>query len=408
MIDDATGASPAPSTTPPDAATHRSPGVGAAPGGRVPQLEAIATLAGGLAHDVNNLLSIVQGYSELLAEQLADRPVGLELLGEVLEAVQRTGTLTRHLLAFSRRQVLRPRVTTLPALLTPMADILRSVIGDAVTLTIECAADTPWIRVDRVQFEQVLVHLATNAKEAMPAGGRLQLMATRGTSGYAELRVRDSGIGIPFDVQGHIFEPFFTTKTNRRGTGLGLSAVLGIVQQHGGTIAVESAPGAGSTFTITLPAAAAPSDAPPVPVLSPPPTARHQRLLVVEDEAVFGLLMRRLLTDLGYRVMLAGSLHEAVAQLETTPEPIDLVITDMIMPGGSGLDLAARLAISHPTLPVLFMSGYDHEQLARGGEEIELPRTLLQKPFTQDELDRAVRAALRTTLASTTDDATGS
>ncbi|MCU0617621.1 MAG: ATP-binding protein, partial [Gemmatimonadaceae bacterium] len=273
--------------------------------------------------------------------------------------------------------------TALPALLTPMADILRSVVGDTITLTIECAADTPWIRVDRVQLEQALVHLATNAKEAMPAGGRLQLVATRRADGQAELRVRDTGMGIPFDVQAHIFEPFFTTKTNRRGTGLGLSAVLGIVQQHGGTLAVESAPGAGSTFTITLPAVAAPTDAPPVPVLSPPPVARHQRLLVVEDEAVFGLLMRRLLTDLGYRVMLAGSLHEAVTQLETT-------------------------AISHPTLPVLFMSGYDHEQLARGGEEVELPRTLLQKPFTQDELDRAVRAALRTTLEPLTDEATGS
>lgn len=405
MTDDATGQTAAHAPTTP---VPSSLGTSVMGGERVPQLEAIANLAGGLAHDVNNLLSIVQGYSELLAEQLADRPKGLELLGEVLEAVQRTGTLTRHLLAFSRRQVLRPRVTALPALLSPIADILRSVIGDAITLTIECAADTPWIQVDRVQFEQALVHLATNAKEAMPAGGRLHLVASRGADGQAELRVRDSGIGIPFDVQAHIFEPFFTTKTNRRGTGLGLSAVLGIVQQHGGTLSVVSAPGAGSTFTITLPAAAAPSDAPPVPILSPPPTARHQRLLVVEDEAVFGLLMRRLLTDLGYRVMLAGSMHEAVAQLEAAPEPIDLVITDMIMPGGSGLDLAARLAISHPNVPVLFMSGYDHEQLARGGEEIELPRTLLQKPFTQDELDRAVRAALRTPLDPPPVDATGS
>lgn len=405
MTDHTTGRSPG---LAPTHSAHASHPTGVTGGERAPQLEAIANLAGGLAHDVNNLLSIVQGYAELLAEQLTDRPQGLELLGEVLEAVQRTGTLTRHLLAFSRRQVLRPRVTAVPALLTPMADILRSVLGDSIALTIECAADTPWIRVDRVQFEQALVHLATNAKEAMPAGGRLHIVASRGADGQADLRVRDSGIGIPFDVQAHIFEPFFTTKTNRRGTGLGLSAVLGIVQQHGGTLSVESAPGAGSTFTITLPAATPPSDAPTVPVLSPPPTARHQRLLVVEDEAVFGLLMRRLLTDLGYRVMLAGSIHEAVAQLEAAPEPIDLVITDMIMPGGSGLDLAARLAISHPTLPVLFMSGYDHEQLARGGEEIELPRRLLQKPFTQDELDRAVRAALRTPLDAPADEVTES
>ncbi|HMS01716.1 MAG TPA: ATP-binding protein [Gemmatimonadaceae bacterium] len=359
------------------------------------QLEAIATLAGGLAHDVNNLLSIVQGYAELLAEQLADRPAGLELLGEVLEAVQRTGTLTRHLLAFSRRQVLRPRAIAVPALLSPMVDVLRSVLGDRVTLTVECADDTPWIRVDRVQFEQALVHLTTNAREAMPAGGRVAITARATAEGRAELSLRDTGVGIPLDVQPRVFEPFFTTKPQRRGTGLGLSAVLGIVQQHGGTLSLTSAPGAGTTITITLPSVPAPVDAPPVPVLAPLPVARNQRVLVVEDEAVFGLLMRRLLSDLGYRVMLAGGLSDAVAQLEAAPEPVDLVITDVIMPGGSGLDLAARLAVSHPTLPVLFMSGYDAEQLPQRSDADEMPRAILQKPFTQDELDRAVRAALR-------------
>lgn len=359
------------------------------------KLEAIATLAGGMAHDVNNLLSVVQGYAELLREQLADRPDGQELLDEVLTAVQRTGTRTKHLLAFSRRQLLRPHALPLARAVAELQDALHTVVGASVRLEFALADDTPWVRLDVQQLEQVLVHLATNAKEAMPAGGSLTIACGCDARGDAWLTVRDTGCGMSAEVQARIFEPFYTTKPGGRGTGLGLSAAMGVVQQHGGTIGVESAPGAGTTFRITLPASGSSEavTADPEPAAPPEPT-RGQRILVVDDDAVFGLLMRRLLTDLDYRVTLAGSVGEALGLLASAPDPVSLVITDVIMPGGSGHDLAARLRESHPELPVLFMSGYDTAQLPSGDAAGASRITVLQKPFTQEQLDRAVHDAM--------------
>ncbi len=364
------------------------------------QLEAIATLAGGMAHDVNNLLSVVTGYGELLRDQLQGRDAGLELLDEVMQAVHRTGTLTRHLLAFSRRQVLHPRVVAIGPVVNGFTDVLRAVAGPDVRVTVRVSADAPTVRIDPAQLEQVLVHLVTNAREAMRDGGELHVTVGRDARGDARLEVRDTGRGMSAELQSRIFEPFFTTKPGGRGTGLGLSAAYGIVQQHGGTITVTSALGAGTTFFITLPATTAPTEpAGATAPVSSAPASTGERVLVVEDDAVFALLMRRLLVALGYEVMLAGSVQEAMQHLAAAPSPVDVVITDVIMPGGSGLELAGQLALSHPQVPVLFMSGYTAEQLERTGRGVRSSLALLEKPFTQEQLGRAVRDALAARLS---------
>lgn len=360
------------------------------------RLEAIAALAGGMAHDVNNLLSIVKGYGELLRDELEGREVGIGLLDEVMQAVDRTGSLTRHLLAFSRRQLLRLQPVALGPWVHALEVSLRELLGEHVALQLMVADDTPTVMLDSAAFEQVVRQLAINARDAMPTGGRVQLTVQRNARGDAVLSLRDTGRGIAPDVVGRIFEPFFTTKPEARGAGLGLSSAFGTVQQHGGTLTVESAEGAGATFVVALPATAdtevaAASDA-ALPRAST--AANGELVLVVEDDTVFAMLMRRLLLDLGYTVMLAGSVQAAIQQLSASPRPVQLVITDMIMPGGSGRDLADYLAVSHPAVPVLFMSGYSARQLERTAAGRPAAGGLLEKPFTQDTLARAVQDAL--------------
>jgi len=360
------------------------------------RLEAIAPLAGGMAHDVNNLLSIVQGYGELLRDALEGRQEGLGLLDEVMQAVDQTGTLTRHLLAFSRRQLLRLQPVTLGPCVRTLETGLRELLGAHVTLQLEVAEDTPTVMLDITAWEQVVRHLATNAREAMPNGGTVQLTVQRNARGDAIITFRDSGRGIAPALAGRIFEPFFTTKPEARGAGLGLSSAFGTVQQHGGTMTVDSVEGAGATFVVTLPAAVETRVA-AAPVATTPresTTANGELVLVVEDDTVFAMLMRRLLVDLGYTVMLAGSVQAAIQQVSASTRPVQLVITDMIMPGGSGRDLANYLAVSHPTVPVLFMSGYSARQLERTVAGRPAAGGLLEKPFTQDALARAVQDAL--------------
>jgi len=360
------------------------------------RLEAIAALAGGMAHDVNNLLSIVKGYGELLRDELEGRDMGIGLLAEVMQAVDRTGSLTRHLFAFSRRQLLRLQPMALGPWVRTLESGLCELLGDRITLRLEVDDAIPTVMLDPTAFEQAIHHLATNAREAMPTGGTLELLVQRTTRGDASLTVRDSGCGIAHDLTGRIFEPFFTTKPEARGAGLGLSSAFGTVQQHGGTLTVESATGIGTTFVVVLPAAVdAVPTAPPVAVAPRTAAAGHGELvLVVEDDTVFALLMRRLLVDLGYTVMLAGSVQAAIQQVGASTRPVRLVITDMIMPGGSGRDLANYLAITHPTVPVLFMSGYSARQLERTAAARPLAGGLLEKPFTQGTLARAVQDAL--------------
>ncbi len=358
------------------------------------KLEAVGLLAGGIAHDFNNLLSVIQGYGELLRDEFAEDDDGAELVDEVLHAVRRASSLTRQLLTFSRRQVLQSRVLDVRTVLTEMTGLLQRVIGEDLRLILHAGDDTPLVFADQGQLEQVIMNLAVNARDAMARGGELHLRTGRTSDGWAVVEVRDTGVGISADVQQRMFEPFFTTKPSGRGTGLGLSTVHGIVHQSGGRISVQSAPGAGTTFRVELP----PVSGETAPVKSTTPlssqTIRGQLILLVEDEPIVAALIRRLLRDLGYDVLLANSVPEATSVLRDSARRPDLVITDMIMPGGSGRDLADQLAVSHPGIPVLFMSGYTSDMLDRHGGGVSPHMAFLEKPFTLETLARAVRDAM--------------
>ncbi len=358
------------------------------------KLEAVGLLAGGIAHDFNNLLSVIQGYGELLRDEFSEHDAGVELVDEVLHAVRRASSLTRQLLTFSRRQVLQSRVLDVRMVLTEMTGLLQRVIGEDLRLLLHAGVDTPLVFADQGQLEQVIMNLAVNARDAMMRGGELHLQTGRTADGWAFVEVRDTGVGISPEVQDRMFEPFFTTKPSGRGTGLGLSTVHGIVHQSGGKIFVESAPGVGTTFRVELPAA----NGETTPVRSSTPLStqavRGQLILLVEDEPTVAALIRRLLRDLGYEVLVANSVPEAASVLRDSERAPDLVITDMIMPGGSGRDLADQLAVTHPGVPVLFMSGYTSDMLDRHGGGVSPQMAFLEKPFTLETLARAVRDAM--------------
>ena len=358
------------------------------------KLEAVGLLAGGIAHDFNNLLSVIQGYGELLRDEFTEDDDGAELVDEVLHAVRRASSLTRQLLTFSRRQVLQARVLDVRIVLTDMTGLLQRVIGEDLRILLHAGDDTPLVFADQGQLEQVIMNLAVNARDAMARGGEVHLRTGRTSDGWALIEVRDTGAGIPPEVQERMFEPFFTTKPAGRGTGLGLSTVHGIVHQSGGRISVHSVLGTGTTFRVEFP----PASGVTVPVKTPTPlssqTIRGQLILLVEDEPIVASLIRRLLRDLGYDVLMANSVPEATSVLRDSARTPDLVITDMIMPGGSGRDLADQLAVTHPGMPVLFMSGYTSDMLDRHGGGVSPQMAFLEKPFTLETLARAVRDAM--------------
>jgi len=358
------------------------------------KLEAVGLLAGGIAHDFNNLLSVIQGYGELLRDEFADDAPGAGLVDEVMHATRRASTLTRQLLTFSRRQVLQPRALDMCAVVQAMHALLQRVIGEDVELTLHTADDTPDVHADPGQLEQVIINLAVNARDALTPGGALQLHTGRTDSGWAFLEVRDNGAGITSDVLPRIFEPFYTTKPAGRGTGLGLSTVHGIVHQSGGSISVHSEVGVGSTFRVELPPVTSQEAfaAPAAPRASD--AVGGELVLLVEDEPVVALLIRRLLRDVGYDVMLTSNVTEAIVEITNAERAVDLVITDMIMPGGSGRDLAEQLAVTHPHVPVLFMSGYTADMLNRHGGGLSPNMAFLEKPFTQETLAHAVRETI--------------
>ncbi len=355
------------------------------------KLEAVGLLAGGIAHDFNNLLSVIQGYGELLRDEFTHQPSSVELVDEVLHAVRRASTLTRQLLTFSRRQVLKPRVLDVRTVMHDMHGLLQRVIGEDLQLEVCVADDTPNVLADLGQLEQVIMNLAVNARDAMARGGLVELRTGATDGGWMFLEVCDTGVGITPDVQSRMFEPFFTTKPSGRGTGLGLSTVHGIVHQSGGRIVVQSEPGVGSTFRVELPPIAEHAVDTAREAPAPRPVESGRLVLLVEDEPVVAALIRRLLRDLGYEVLVANAVPEALAILAEIPRTVDLVITDMIMPGGSGRDLADQLAVTHPAVPVLFMSGYTADMLDRHGGGLSPHMAFLEKPFTLDTLSRAVR-----------------
>lgn len=375
------------------------------------KMEAVGRLAGGVAHDFNNLLTAITGHVDLMLEDVSPSSALAGDLGLVREAARRAGTLTNQLLAFSRRQVLRPRLIDLNQVVTGLEDMLRRLIGEDVSLVTILADDLPATKADPNQLEQVLMNLVVNARDAMPGGGTLCIrtrvsQGSRGTGGSGEggpagepgvvLEVSDTGEGIPEDIQDRIFEPFFTTKEDGRGTGLGLSMVYGIVMQSGGRVEVDSAPGAGTSVRLHLPAS---TDVVPAPVADPVPgdsevTGGSETILLVEDEAVVRDLASRVLRRLGYRVIPAGGPEEALQRLEGPhPVGIHLLVTDVVMPGMTGPALAARVGSLVPGVVVLYTSGYARETLSRGTDRV-VDGPFLPKPFAPTELARAVRLAL--------------
>jgi len=370
------------------------------------KMEAIGRLAGGVAHDFNNVLTAVFGYVDLLREELPQDSDAQKDLSEVRKAAERAASLTRQLLAFSRQQVLEPVVLELNELVTDFEKMLRRVIGEDVELRLALGAEVGNVRADPGQLHQVIMNLVVNARDAMPTGGKLTLETANAelTSVYAELHkpvvpgpyvmlaVSDTGTGMTPEIQARIFEPFFTTKEKGKGTGLGLSTVYGIVKQSEGYVWVYSEPSKGTTFKVYLPRVDAAADE-----LSKPKAtgtlAGTETILLAEDDAILRPLAKQLLEKLGYRVLEGGDAAEALAAAQRHTGPIHLLIADVILPGPSGRELARRLAVARPDTKVVYVSGYTDDAIVHHGM-LEPGLNFLQKPFTPATLARKVRDVL--------------
>ncbi|MBX3470997.1 MAG: response regulator [Planctomycetes bacterium] len=361
------------------------------------KMEAVGRLAGGVAHDFNNLLTAILGYASLLLlETPADDP-RREHVEEVQRACERASDLTRQLLAFARRQPLEPKVVAVDDLLRRATLLIQRLVGPRVQVAARLAAGEGRVLADPAQLELAIVNLAVNARDAMPDGGTLtietRLVApARGDDARpaVAISVADTGVGMDEATRRRVFEPFFTTKPPGAGTGLGLSTVHGIVERCGGRVEVASAPGAGSRFTVLLPRTDAPVTPEPAGRVALPPPARGV-VLLAEDEPAVRTMVTRALEGVGYTVLPCGSGEEALAAAAARAGPIDLLVTDVVMPGCSGIDLVARLRADRPNVPVLLMSGHAADALGADGR---LPAPLLPKPFTADALTRRVREVL--------------
>jgi signal transduction histidine kinase/ActR/RegA family two-component response regulator len=370
------------------------------------RIEAIGRLAGGIAHDFNNLLGVIAGYGELTLESLPPEHPARASVDQILLAAGRAAQLTRQLLAFSRKQVQRPRSLDLYSVVADLEPMLRSLLGERVELTLRGAPGLGRVLADPAQLQQILVHLAENAREAMPNGGRatIEVGPRDLTAGYVEshppstpgpyvlLAVSDTGVGMSAEARRRCFEPFFTTKAAGAGSGLGLSTVYGIVKQSGGFIWVYSEPGLGSTFKIYLPRidrSAATAD----PSSQVSGRAGSETVLVVEDMAPMRQMIQAFLARAGYTVLQAADGEAALALARSQPTAIDLLLTDVVMPKLGGADLARELVALHPAIRVLFMSGYTEGAISQQGILTE-GVDLLEKPFTADQLLSAVRHAL--------------
>ncbi len=372
------------------------------------KMEAIGRLAGGVAHDFNNLLSVILGYSELLTEGLEPGDPLRSDLESIHEAGLRAADLTHHLLAYSRQQVLKPKVLNLNDIVEGVEKMLRRLIGEDVELTVITAPDLPNIMADPGQLEQVVMNLALNARDAMPHGGKLTIetgavpsnaeLTSRcldGTAGvYILLAVSDTGIGMDQATQDRIFEPFFSTKALGKGTGLGLATAFGVVRQSGGTILVRSEPGKGTTFRAFFPAA---DGSMPLRRSSFPPELRarggKETILLVEDESLVRALACTILRKRGYDVLEAKSPGDALLLCEHHPAPIHLLLTDVVMPLMNGRQLAERILTLRPAIKVLYMSGYTDDAVMRHGVSDATLR-FIQKPITPDALAQKIRNVL--------------
>jgi PAS domain S-box-containing protein len=371
------------------------------------KMEAVGRLAGGVAHDFNNLLTAIFGYADLLGKKLAAESREMQDLVEISKAATQAASLTTQLLAFSRRQLLQPVVLNLNELLQDMEKMLRRLIGEDVALTLTLAPGIGNVRADAGQVQQVVMNLVVNARDAMPTGGRLLIETANVelTEEYAEhhqpvspgpyvlLAVSDTGSGMDAETQAQIFEPFFTTKEKGRGTGLGLATVYGIVRQTGGTVWVYSEPDHGTTFKIYLPRADAPADGLALARDAAPSLVGSETILLAEDDATLRPLMKQLLERNGYGVLEAANAEQALAIAREHVSPIHLLVTDVVMPGASGRELARRLGEMRPEARVLYVSGYTDEAIVHHGM-VEPGLAFLQKPFTPDTLGLKVRQVL--------------
>jgi two-component system, cell cycle sensor histidine kinase and response regulator CckA len=364
------------------------------------RMEAVGQLAGGVAHDFNNLLTIIAGRTRFALRELGPDDGRLRSdLEEIAVAAERAAELTHQLLAYSRRQVLQPRVIDLNAVVAEMERMLGRLIGEHIQIELDLEPELGHVRADRGQLEQVIANLAVNARDAMEAGGRLEIRtanveldepdaASHGP--HVMLSVRDTGRGMDEAVRSRVFEPFFTTKDPGKGTGLGLSTVYGIIAQSGGHITVESEPGSGAAFVVYLPLAEGEIAKQPEPTPGTGGLAGSETVLLAEDDDGVRALAELMLTRHGYRVLAARGGLEAIAVAERHEEPIDLLLTDVVMPKLSGPQLADALTTVQPGIRVVFMSGYaDAAMLPDGASSPVVP-----KPFTEEVLVRLVREEL--------------
>jgi two-component system cell cycle sensor histidine kinase/response regulator CckA len=368
------------------------------------KMEAVGRLAGGVAHDFNNLLMVISGYAQLLDESSTNPKKIVEYATHIQDVSSKAATVIRQLLAFSRRQVLEPAVLDLNYVVNDLAKLLPRLLGKDVEMLLQLDPQVGTVRADRGQMEQVIMNLAVNARDAMPQGGRLTIATSNVTldasyyqgvmvppGQFVLLAVSDTGTGMDAETQVHIFEPFFTTKEAGKGTGLGLPSVYGIVKQSQGFIWVYSEPGKGSIFKIYLPRFDAVADFDESLLLAQVPSAGTETILLVEDEAALRNVCRLYLESKGYTVLEAGNGKEAMKICRSHDHAIHLLITDIVMPGLGGLELAKSLLEMRPALSVVFVSGYPDRPLAR--QDIGFGK-FLQKPYSFDGLARTVRSLL--------------
>ena len=371
------------------------------------KMEALGRLAGGVAHDFNNLLTVIKGHSELIIERLPSKDPLLGSGQQIRKAADRAASLTRQMLAFSRRQALEPTVFDMNSLVADMYKLLKRLVHEDIEFTFRAGESLGRVKADTGQIEQVLLNLSVNASDAMPRGGKLVIETKNVTVDpesaksrqtvepgyYVMLAVTDTGHGMTPETKARIFEPFFTTKESGKGTGLGLATVYGVVKQSGGFIWVDTTPGKGTRFEVYLPRVEQNITPNPSEELAPVRARAAGTVLLAEDEEGVRALAYDFLTSAGYRVFVANDGAKALEISETLGERIDVLVTDVVMPNMRGPELASRMKIGRPDLKVVFMSGYLEQN--QGGEDFTGTATFLQKPFSKDVLVRQVGAALQ-------------